>query len=253
MTNHLLLMFIASMGFNLIMFIPAFLFKTDKLTDISYSLTFIFLSAYGLFSSDGSPYHIILLLMICAWAMRLGGYLLYRIHEMGRDKRFDEMRESFPRFLGFWLLQGLTVFIVMLPSFFFYNASSEWSYISAIGVLIFILGLVIESIADMQKLKDKNSGNSKWTDSGLWSLVRHPNYTGEIMVWLGVFLFCIPGLDLIGIFVGSLSPLFIFIMLRFVSGVPLIEKSQRNRWGEDPEFIRYKSRTGMFIPKLRKS
>ena len=93
--NTLLATFIFSVGVNMLMFLPAYFFKTDKLTDISYALTFIALAIFGLINHAVTFPSLILALMIFAWAIRLGAYLLNRIRKIGKDKRFDERREKF--------------------------------------------------------------------------------------------------------------------------------------------------------------
>lgn len=253
MLQNLLYPLAISMGLNWLMFVPAYLFKTDKLTDISYSLTFIVLAVYGFADSDRSFINQVLLLMIVCWALRLGAYLFYRIHKMGRDTRFDDMRSSVPRFLGFWTLQGLTVFIVSIPSILLFSSnhsSTDLNVISAIGLGIFVIGLRMETVADLQKFRSKMAGHTKWMDTGLWAKIRFPNYTGEMLVWIGVFIFCAGYLPVKDWLTGLISPVFIILLLRYVSGVPLLEKSQVKKWGNDPEYQNYVARTGRLLPKF---
>lgn len=235
------------------MFVIAYYFKTDKLTDISYALTFVTLAVIGLINSNGNVPSIILTLMICVWAARLGIYLLKRIRKIGKDDRFDGKREKFWSFLGFWLLQGATVWVVMLPSSMFYsNQSVEVSIISIasiFGIGIWLTGLVIETIADYQKYKFINDINNKgkWIDVGLWKYSRHPNYFGEIMLWFGVYLFTLSGLDSVQALVGLIGPLYIATLILFVSGLPLLEKSADKRWGEDQNYQLYKKQTSVLV------
>ncbi|NCU38631.1 DUF1295 domain-containing protein, partial [Candidatus Saccharibacteria bacterium] len=83
---------IVSLGINLSMFLIAYKLQSDKLTDISYAATFATLAAYGLWLSGASKYHVLLFFMVLIWAVRLGGFLLYRVTKVGKDSRFDEMR-----------------------------------------------------------------------------------------------------------------------------------------------------------------
>ena len=105
-----------AIGFNILMFIPAFIFRTDKLTDMSYSLTFISLIAYLFIIKPFSFGSLILFLLVLVWALRLGVFLFIRIHAQKKDDRFDNIRTSFFKFLGFWLLQGFTAWIVLIPA-----------------------------------------------------------------------------------------------------------------------------------------
>jgi len=247
----LLTAFIFSVGFNILMFMPAFFLKTDKLTDISYALTFAAVAIFGLVSAGLTFPSLVLALMVLVWSARLGSYLLVRIGKIGKDKRFDGMRESFWRFGRFWLLQGLTVWVVMIPSIlFFQNKVSEISTIAYLGVLIWFVGLVIEGVADQQKYRFINdpANKGKWIDSGLWKYSRHPNYFGEILLWFGVYFFTVFGLSSAQSLVGIIGPLYIALLIIFVSGIPLLEKAADKRWGEDENYRRYKKKTSSLIP-----
>ena len=191
--------FIIAIGINLIMFFPAYFLRTDKLTDISYALSFVVVAGYGLTLSGMQLPNLVLALMILGWSLRLGGYLLVRIRKMGRDKRFDEMRARFWKFGGFWLLQGFTVWMVLLPSTLFWGEKIEvLSPYAFIGVGLWLIGLLIEAFADVQKYRFINdaANKGKWIESGLWAYSRHPNYFGEIVLWVGIYVYALFGLGL---------------------------------------------------------
>jgi tryptophan-rich sensory protein len=250
--NNFVLIFTMTLGINLIMFIPAYLFKTDKLTDISYSITFVVVAIFGLMQSSMNLAHILLFLMIFIWAFRLGTYLLLRIRKIGKDNRFDSMRESIVKFGSFWVLQGITVFVVLIPSTYFYNSNFEkFNLLSYLGLLIWILGMLIESIGDYQKTKFINNpiNKGKWVNTGFWKYSRHPNYLGEILVWIGVYLFILPALNNGQALIGLISPVFITTLLLFVSGIPLLEKSANKKWGNVHDYALYKNNTGILLPK----
>jgi steroid 5-alpha reductase family enzyme len=227
-----------ALGFNILMFIPAFLFKTDKLTDMSYSLTFIALISYIFISKADVSGSWILFLMILLWALRLGIFLFVRIHKQKKDDRFDTMRNSFFKFLGFWLLQGITVWIVLIPAILF-----DGKYY-LVGIVIWFIGVLIESIADIQKFmfKNKSKNKEKFIQSGLWYYSRHPNYFGEILTWIGVYIFS-------GIWLwGLVSPIYISLLLLFVSGIPILEQKADKKWGKSKEYRSYKKKTSLLIP-----
>lgn len=235
-----------SMGINLFMFIPAFLFKTDKLTDISYALTFVILSIYTLIVNGASPASVVLFIMILIWAIRIGSYLLIRIHKIKKDTRFNEMRKSFFKFGGFWLIQGFTVWAVLIPSILFIqNQPQNIDLIASIGILIWLAGLSIETLADIQKYKFKNKteNKGKWIETGLWKYSRHPNYFGEILLWFGVYIFTFTSLIGIEKWIGFIGPLYIAALIIFVSGIPLLEKKADQRWSDKPAYQAYKERT----------
>lgn len=243
-----------SLGFNLVMFIPAFIYKTDKLTDISYALTFFAVSIFSYFRSSRDIVHAILLAAVVAWSIRLGSFLYIRILRMKRDRRFDDKRDNFFKFLGFWIIQGITVPVVMLSSVLvFSSGSTSINFISYLGLVIFVLGLLIEAVADKQKFDFSGDpkNKDKWIDSGLWGVSRHPNYLGEMMVWSGLYLFGIASLSGISVWIAALSPVYIASLILFVSGVPLLEKSADKKWGTDKAYQAYKKRTPVLVPFSR--
>lgn len=249
----LLLTFIIAVGINVVMFIPAFIWKTDKLTDISYAVTFVVIALYGLLVGGATSHKILLFAMIVLWGARLGAYLLIRIWKTGRDKRFDDKRNHFWKFLGFWLLQGVTVWMVMIPTIFFMHTESlHITWLSITGLVVWGLGLVLETVADYQKYTFINNPDNqgKWIQSGVWSFSRHPNYLGEIMVWIGVYAFTVCSLMTHQKLIGLASPIFIATLIIFVSGIPLLEQSADKRWGNDPSYQAYKKRVGVLLPNI---
>ena len=241
-----------SLLLQVVFFIPAFIFKTDAFTDMTYSLTFIILAVLAYTKSPMTLSHTILYALILIWALRLGIYLVYRIHKFGgRDKRFDGMREKFTSFAKFWLGQGIVVWVLMIP--YFILMTSPFAYFEAliIGASIFILGFLFESIADFQKIRfilnPKNKG--KWIDSGLWSISRHPNYFGEILIWIGVFAITLSPNPIT--WVGIISPIFISLTLIFVTGLPPLEKSADKKWGKNKDYQKYKRNTSILIPFIK--
>lgn len=251
---NLITTLIISISFNIFMFIPAYFYKTDKLTDLSYAISFVVLALYGLFLSGLTFPSIILFVMIFLWALRLGVYLFIRINRIKKDSRFDEMRSKFWSFLGFWLLQGLTVWAVLIPStLFFLNRVEGVSAVGIVGILIWLFGLVTETIADLQKYKFMNNpkNRGKWIQSGLWKYSRHPNYFGEITLWFGVFIYTLIGLNFSQAILGLIGPVYISILIIFVSGIPLLEKAADKKWGKNKNYQEYKENTSVLVPFLK--
>jgi len=251
-----------SVAINLVMFIPAFIFKTDKLTDISYSLTFIFLAVTALLR-EGEGYfgETLIFVMILFWALRLGSYLLYRIHKTGKDNRFDKMRDSFIKFGTFWLIQGITVWVVMIPALLFFISNNFIGnnevkiVIMLLGFAVWLFGLVFESIADIQKFKyieeSKKKGSERhWVDIGLWKNSRHPNYFGEIIVWIGVYIVVITRVTLLTSVFALIGPIFITLIICCFSGVPILEKKADKRYAGNKDYEEYKNNTGLVIPSV---
>ncbi|MBN2052571.1 DUF1295 domain-containing protein [Candidatus Woesearchaeota archaeon] len=247
--NELLLTFLISLGIQIVLFIPAFIFRTDKLTDLSYGLTFILLAWIVFLKNSFSPLKLLLVIMITLWGMRLAGYLVIRILKTKKDKRFDGIRESFPRFFSFWVLQGVSVWIIMLSTLLFLNNTTVYSGLTLIGIIVWIIGISIEATADQQKyaFKSKPENKGKWISSGLWKYSRHPNYFGEISCWLGIYLLTFSSLPGIYKLLALASPLYIAFILIFVTGLPKLEKYADEKWGGNKDYQAYKRRTSILI------
>jgi steroid 5-alpha reductase family enzyme len=247
---------IFALGLNIVMFLVAFSLKTDKLTDISYAVTFAGIVIFGVLQNKMSVVQWIAFGIVLLWSIRLGSYLLYRIHKIGHDKRFDEMRQSFWKFGRFWVLQGLTAWVVLLPVSFLLQSNSvtEITSVVVVGVVISMFGIIFEGISDVQKfnfIQDKGN-KGKWIDIGLWKYSRHPNYFGEILTWVGAYVISYTWLVGAEVYLGLIGPLFISFMLIFVSGIPILEKGADKRWSGDKNYQAYKSRTSILIPFIGK-
>ena len=250
MLTTLILLFAVSLGLNLSMYLIAYALQTDKITDISYSITFIVLAVWTFNISDKSIAALFTLVFILIWASRLGLYLLNRIKFMGRDERFDNIRNNKWSFLGFWFVQGISVFIISIS---FIPHMIEGHTVGLKGLIIGSalagIGWIIEAIADHQKYQFKKSHPDKFMSKGIWAKIRHPNYLGEILFWLGISLIQWGSNSTINL-ISFIGPLWIsFILLKF-SGIPILEKSWDKKYGMNSDFVEYKSRTYRLIPGI---
>jgi steroid 5-alpha reductase family enzyme len=256
LTSSYLLALIISLGINLTFFVFAALFRTDKLTDLTYGLTFIILVlGFLFFGQTFYWYQLVLTVMVCLWAIRLVGYLFIRILKIKKDTRFNNIRQNPLSFLKFWLLQGLSVWIILWPSTYLLvqKDNRPFSLIMGLGIFIWLLGLIIETIADWQKFTFKNKPQNRdlWISSGLWAYSRHPNYFGEMLVWWGIFIFTSSLLS--GRFWFTIiGPVFITSLLLFVSGIPPLEKRYQQKYADNMAYQKYKKRTSLLIPLLPK-
>jgi steroid 5-alpha reductase family enzyme len=248
---NILATLVASLAIQALFFAFAASLKTDKVTDLSYSLSFVLLSVLLFLGHHSfSLSQALCCAFVVAWGGRLGAYLLRRIIKIGKDARFDDKRDDFLKFLSFWILQALVVWVVMLPVTAFLSLSSAGrpKVVSLIGALLWAAGFGIEAASDAQKYAFKNdpANKGRWIETGLWKYSRHPNYFGETLLWWGIFLFVLPYLS------GALlltvaGPVSITLLLLFVSGVPLLEKSADKRYGGVAAYRDYKRRTSVFL------
>ena len=235
-------------------FIPAYLLQTEKFFDLTGSLTYISVIIIAVILSAATDARSILLAaLVVIWAIRLGTFLFGRIKKAGKDDRFDEIKPSFIRFLNVWTIQGLWVTFTMAVALVAITTTNrkELDLFAILGFLIWVLGFAIEVAADSQKSRfNANPDNKgKFIQTGLWSRSRHPNYFGEIVLWVGVAIIALPVLQGWQ-WVALISPVFVTLLLTRVSGIPLLEKKADKKWGGQEDYEAYKKRTPVLIPKL---
>lgn len=250
MTDALVISLGISLGIQAVLFAFAATLKTDKVTDLSYGLTFILIALWLLWrGGETAVPQLTLAAMVVLWGVRLAGYLFYRILLTGRDARFDGIREHFWPFFKFWAGQGIAVWVIMLPVTLWFTRPGAWNVAMTLGLFVWAVGLIIETLADAQKFRVKRqpSGSRRWMDTGLWKYARYPNYFGEMLCWWGVYLFVAPDLGVWNA-LGILGPLSITYILLKVTGIPPLEKSAAKKWGADPEYQAYVRRTRLLVP-----
>ena len=235
-----------------VLFIPAYLFKTEKFYDLAGSSTYIFAVSYILYDSSQNLTNLILGTAIIVWAVRLGSFLFFRIKKAGEDKRFKEIKQSPTRFLLAWSLQGMWVSMCSLCAL---TALSTENGVVLNGYLylgfgLFLTGFLIEIIADKQKSKFRSNldNKNKFINTGLWSKSRHPNYLGEIILWLGISIMSISSLSGLQ-YLTLVSPLFTYLLLVYVSGVRLLEESGNKKWGHLNSYKEYVKNTPVLFFK----
>tara|TARA_Y100000816_G_scaffold177629_1_gene128216 strand:+ start:542 stop:949 length:408 start_codon:yes stop_codon:yes gene_type:complete len=119
-----------------------------------------------------------------------------------------------------------------------------FSSTTIIGIIIFIIGFTIEIIADSQKTKFRanDDNKDKFISSGLWKYSRHPNYLGEIILWLGISLISFSSLEGFQ-YITLISPIFTYLLLVNVSGINFLEKSGKKKWGHLESYKKYLKET----------
>ena len=235
--------------------------RSEKYYDLSGAITF-FSSILLSYTLNGgfaalSIRQNLLNLFVIIWCKKLGGYLFHRIlHEGGnnyRDRRFDRIRPSFFLYMNFWTIQALWVFLTAFPVYVVNTTTklqSPLNLIDYIGIFIWFFGISIETLADYQKYRFKSNSHNqgKYIKTNLWSLSRHPNYFGEITLWIGIFIIATQGFNRYQQYISILSPIFVAYLLIKISGIPLLEKSADEKWGTQSDYIEYKKTVPVLIP-----
>lgn len=211
--------------------------------------------------------------LVCAlvWCCRLLGFLAYRIVARGSDWRFDKLITARAYNLFGWTAGGLWCFLNGFCLWILASAESaegggdgDIGPLAAVGLALFALGLFVETLADVQKYRwtgerRASGAEPRWIDTGLWALSRHPNYVGEMALWLGLAMACAEqALSAEGASEAVrakwaalcfVSPLWSFAFLLFTS-LMLLEKRADARWGGDPEYLAYRDGTPVLVPSL---
>ena len=241
-----------------IAFIPAYVFQTEKFYDLTGSLTYLSVIWYSLvFSSNQftnlNGANIAIVLLISLWAIRLGSFLFMRIHHDGEDKRFRSIKPSASQFFMTWTLQGLWVSLCSMCALTAISSTTGvvMNAFFYIGLALFILGFVVEVIADKQKsaFRANKENKDKFITSGLWAKSRHPNYFGEIVLWTGIAVMSFSSLQGLQ-YLTLISPIFTYLLLVYVSGVRMLEARGDIKWGDNPDYQDYKKKTPTLFFKL---
>ena len=231
-----------------VLFIPAYIFQTEKFYDLSGSLTYISVVSFCFYSNYESSRinlgNIIISSLIIMWAVRLGSFLFIRIKKAGEDIRFREIKKSPSRFFMTWTLQGMWVSLCSACALAGIANGIEINSYFYIGIIVFIIGFTAEIIADNQKSKFRKDPNNrdKFISSGLWKHSRHPNYLGEITLWLGISIISfssLAGWQLITL----ISPIFTYLLLVYVSGIRILDYNGNKKWGHLDSYKEYKDKT----------
>ena len=235
--------------------VPSYLARTERFFDLTGSVTYIAVTLGVLLLARGwDARRVLLAVLVLVWAVRLGTFLFGRVSRSGADDRFDEIKGSFPRFLAVWTIQGLWVSVTAAAAWIAISASRQVDIdvFAVVGFLLWAAGLAVEVIADRQKSRFRAdpAHRGRFISTGLWSRSRHPNYFGEILLWIGVAVIALPVLQGWQ-WVGMVSPVFVAVLITRVSGVPLLEAKADAKWGGQPDYEEYKRTTPVLVPRVR--
>jgi steroid 5-alpha reductase family enzyme len=237
-----------------IAFIFSYINKTEKFYDLTGSLTYISISLFLILTTPNlDKLAVLLFTMVIIWATRLGTFLFNRVMQAGKDDRFDDIKVDFFRLLMTWTLQGLWVSFTAAAAWAAISTTNrvELGVFAVVGFIIWILGYIFELLSDAQKsaFKANPENKGKFIQSGLWALSRHPNYFGEIIIWIGVAIVAFPVLKGWAL-IALISPLWVIAQLTLISGIPMLEKKADKRWGSQEDYEQYKKNTPVLIPRF---
>lgn len=257
MTHMFLMGALSVVSLFFVMWLVHLLLRNATVVDIGWGLGFIVLSAVYIELGQGfNLRNTVYFLMVLLWGMRIVFYLFKRISsENEEDKRYKKMRQNFGpmawlKFLFIFEFQAALEMIIGIPFMIVsLDPSSGISALEILGCAVFAVALIGEALADEQlhAFKTNPIHKGKTCDVGLWYYSRHPNYFFEWLVWVGFFIFAMG--SPMG-WIAIISPLVMYGLLMYVSGVPLAEEQSLMSRGE--EYRRYQAVTSVFFPMWKR-
>lgn len=240
-------------GLNWLVFVPSYVARTERYFDLTGAATYLTVTALALLLADDlDTRSYVLGALVAVWALRLGTFLFRRVVKAGHDRRFDKIKNDVKSFFITWTLQGLWVSLTAGAALAAITSENQQSFgaLGFVGLGIWLAGFAIEVVADAQKSRFRSdpANSGRFITTGLWAWSRHPNYFGEIVLWVGVALIALPALD--GLWYLTLvSPLFVTLLLTRISGIPMLERGAAKRWGDEPEYRQYVQSTPVLVPR----
>lgn len=239
---------------NSTFFLHSYIYKTDIFFDLVGSLSFLSIGVISLLLIPNiDANQILVFFLLLFWSLRLGPFLFIRRLGANNDERLEEFFKSPLSLYFLWSMNSLWVFFTSLSMIIIFSSpnENEFGLIQWLGLIVWVTGYVIEVISDSQKTKFNKFNKGKFINIGLWKYIRHPNYLGEIIIWVGIFIISLNYIHSLTSFLSILSPIFVFLLLRFITGVPQLEARGKEKWGHLDEYNSYKEKTGLLFPKFK--
>ncbi len=225
--------------------------KDNSIADIAWGLGFVLIAVFTFFRRASLFPPILVTALVVAWGARLALHILVRNRKRGEDPRYAAWRVKWGRsflwrsYLQVFLLQGFFLLVIASPVIL---VNTAWIGYSGFpwwlaGLPVWCAGFFFESVGDAQlaRFRRDPANKGRIMDRGLWKYTRHPNYFGESLMWVGIWLIA---LEVPYGWTTVVSPLLITFLLVKVSGIPLLEK----RYAGNAAFQAYARRTSAFIP-----
>jgi steroid 5-alpha reductase family enzyme len=225
---------------------------------------------------------------VFVWGAKLASFLFYRATQVGHDKRLEETLLTPNGSLQFWFITLVWNILCSMPYLLGMSSTtsgmnSDVKFLQA-GGFVYLLGLFIETLADLQKWWFKNANPGKFCNIGLWSVSQHPNYLGNLILWLGILLMNVPWLiEPVGasplisatstqasvnflfnainkiwrcrkLVVALISPWFMWTLFSSQARGDVTNSVvlANSKYGNDPEYIKYVSQVPLIFPKIRR-
>ena len=228
--------------------------RRNDVADVAWGLGFVLLAWLAFYRGGGNDRAWVVNALITVWGLRLAWHIQARNHGKPEDFRYAHWRKEWKHFyvrsfLQVFLLQGFFLYVIAWPVLLInLTVPTPLGWLDYAGIGIWLVGFSFEAIGDYQlKLFKKNPANrGKIITTGLWRYTRHPNYFGDAVQWWGVFTMACA---LPSGWITLTSPVLMTYLLRYVSGVPMLERKYEGH----AEFEAYKRRTSVFFPLPPKS
>lgn len=228
--------------------------KSDEFTDFGGVSNFLLLALMSFIIGEAyeSIHKSLVMLYVIIWGSRLISFLYIRIQRWGgHDRRLEKLKLRPNGAIKFWVAQTLWVFITSLPVILLAASPSAVTSIAmsttdiVIGV-VFVAAVLMQAVADQVKLVCYDE--TRWMDRSIWFYSRHPNYFCEMVIWGCIFAAATRVLPSRFVPVAAMSPVFVALLLLFVSGIPILERSADRKFGHLEEYVEYKRTTSAVVP-----
>ena len=250
-TNEIIIIFIAVLIICLLGFKKYIWFIS---LGYGFSISIIGIMLLILFRKVLNTSYIIASIVLICYGIRLGGFLAFReLKNSSYNKKIkNEIKEgknmSLLIKIMLWISCSILYILMTSPVIYRFVNNSRNDTCFTIGIIIASFGIIIESISDYQKNKSKKQNPNRFCDSGLFRIVRCPNYLGELIVWLGIFISGFTSLINWQWLISTIG--FIGIVYIMFSGARRLELRQDRTYKNDEEYRKYIKKTPILIPLI---
>jgi steroid 5-alpha reductase family enzyme len=227
--------------------------KDASIVDIFWGFGFVVAgwTYFGLSETGFAGRKWLVVALVTVWGLRLTLYLARRNLGHGEDFRYQRWRAAhgsrwwWRSYVQVFLLQGGLMWLISAPLLAAQHSPNpaQLTWVDGLAVAVWLIGFLFESLADWQlaRFKAQPGNKGQLLSTGLWRYTRHPNYFGDALQWWGFYLLAVSA----GGWATMFSPVVMTLLLRYVSGVRMLEKSSM---AQKPGFAEYAARTNAFFP-----